>query len=338
MVHRRAGFGFAVAAVGAGFAANAWATPTSKLTYVRGEGTEQCPGEDVLRSAVAARLGYDPFFPWAKRTVVVQLDKAPHGYRGRAQILEEGGPVLGERSLTSPSSDCAELVKSLALAISIAIDDLESAAPHPGPPSAVDPSADAPAPTLPASPEPIGGETPKEPPQEKAVDSTRPRRLQAALWLGALGSLGDAPSPNVGAALAAGIRGGGWSLSLEGRADLPATMNLTDGGKVSSSLLLASVVPCLHWRGPFACLMGTIGNFHASASNIAAPRDDSALYLGTGVRVGFELPLSAPFYLRGHLDGLATFTPNRLELNGQTLYSLPVFSGGLGVDVGARFP
>jgi hypothetical protein len=32
-----------------------------------------CPDEPALRKAVAARVGYDPFFPWAEQTVVVQI-------------------------------------------------------------------------------------------------------------------------------------------------------------------------------------------------------------------------------------------------------------------------
>jgi hypothetical protein len=39
----------------------AWAAPTAKLSYVRGEGAEACADEADLKKAVAARLGYDPF-------------------------------------------------------------------------------------------------------------------------------------------------------------------------------------------------------------------------------------------------------------------------------------
>ena len=36
---------------------------SAHLVYVRGAGAEQCPGEQAIRAAVGARLGYDPFFP-----------------------------------------------------------------------------------------------------------------------------------------------------------------------------------------------------------------------------------------------------------------------------------
>lgn len=49
----------------ASFAAPARAQPAASahLVYVRGPGAEECPGEHAIRSAVGARLGYDPFFP-----------------------------------------------------------------------------------------------------------------------------------------------------------------------------------------------------------------------------------------------------------------------------------
>jgi hypothetical protein len=41
----------------------AYATPSARLVYSRGHGAESCPDEHALREAVAARVGYDPFFP-----------------------------------------------------------------------------------------------------------------------------------------------------------------------------------------------------------------------------------------------------------------------------------
>ena len=55
--------------------------------YVRDQGATRCADEGELRAAVAARVGYDLFFPWARKTVVVQVERAkPSGYRGLVQI------------------------------------------------------------------------------------------------------------------------------------------------------------------------------------------------------------------------------------------------------------
>src|SRR4051812_40160467 len=47
--------------------------PAARLVYARAPGTESCADEATLRRAVAARVGYDPFFPFAKQTVVVRF-------------------------------------------------------------------------------------------------------------------------------------------------------------------------------------------------------------------------------------------------------------------------
>src|SRR5262249_17972003 len=107
------------------FAARVEASPSAKLVYVRGAGAESCPGEAEMRSAVARRLGYDPFFPVAAKTVVTPLAHTAAGYRAHVQIVSEDGKVRGERDLAASGDDCAELLAALALAVSIAIDDLD---------------------------------------------------------------------------------------------------------------------------------------------------------------------------------------------------------------------
>src|SRR5262245_35159385 len=109
----------------------AGASPSAKLVYVRGTGAEACPGEAELRKDVATRLGYDPFFPVAQKTVVAQVSKVAGGYRGRVQIVADDGKLRGERELATKGQDCRELVHALALAVSVALDDLD----EPPPPS-----------------------------------------------------------------------------------------------------------------------------------------------------------------------------------------------------------
>ncbi|HSO36473.1 MAG TPA: hypothetical protein VLT33_28300, partial [Labilithrix sp.] len=133
---------FACAAALATAARTALASPSAKLVYVRGSGAEACPGEAELRKAVAARIGYDPFFPAAQKTVIAQVTRSPSGYRGKVQIVGDDGNVRGERELASKGDDCAELVSTMALAVSIALDDLDEAPPAPAPDAA--PPAEAP--------------------------------------------------------------------------------------------------------------------------------------------------------------------------------------------------
>jgi hypothetical protein len=50
-------------------------TASARLVYVRGPGAEDCPGEQAIRAAVGARLGYDPFLAWARDTMFVEIQR-----------------------------------------------------------------------------------------------------------------------------------------------------------------------------------------------------------------------------------------------------------------------
>ena len=66
------------------------------------------------RSAVATRIGYDPFFATASKTVIAQISRAKAGYRGKIQIIGDDGVIRGERKLATRGDDCSELVSTLA--------------------------------------------------------------------------------------------------------------------------------------------------------------------------------------------------------------------------------
>src|SRR5262249_3940922 len=136
------------------------------------------------------------------------------------------------RTLSSRRSDCGELASAMELAISIAIDPM----------SASRPAAPAPAPTPAPTPSP-----PPERERPKPVSVT-PTTFHASA--GMIGTFGSAPGPALGVTLEGGARRGAVSLSLEGRVDVPASESLSMG-EVSGSLLVGSLVPCLH-RGVFA--------------------------------------------------------------------------------------
>ena len=87
---------------------------------MRGPGAEACPGDAELRKAVATRIGYDSFFPAAQKTVIAQVARGGRGYSERVQIIGDDGNMRGERQLASKGDDCAELVSTMALAVSIA--------------------------------------------------------------------------------------------------------------------------------------------------------------------------------------------------------------------------
>ena len=116
----RAAFVALPALAAAAFSTSARATPSSRLIYSRTPEASSCPSESALRKAVAKRFGYDPFFPWAKQTVVVQILRARTRYIARVQLLDEEGIAHGMRELSSNQGECSEIFEAAALAVSIA--------------------------------------------------------------------------------------------------------------------------------------------------------------------------------------------------------------------------
>src|SRR5688500_17870579 len=85
-----------------GFAICSWCAdgfgfPTSRLTYARGAGAEGCPEELTVRQAVAARLGYDPFFAAADKTIVARILRNREELRATVELVDDRGMVRGVR-------------------------------------------------------------------------------------------------------------------------------------------------------------------------------------------------------------------------------------------------
>lgn len=114
------------------------AAPASQLVYGRGAGAERCPDSTTFRTAVAARFGYDPFFPWADVTITAEIRRDGKRLVGRVALVDPEGLVRGVRELEMPANECPELVTAMALAVSIALDSWEAAHPSPPAPSVSD--------------------------------------------------------------------------------------------------------------------------------------------------------------------------------------------------------
>jgi hypothetical protein len=320
------------------------ASPSSRLVYARGAGAESCPDEAVLRKAVAARLGFDPFFPTANLTILAEIEAATKGFRGRIQVMGVEGHVQGQRVVKSESADCAEMVRAMGLAISIAVDDLDLE-PHPPPPPEPSrppeppPTAQSP---LPASREPAVRpvqQPPQEPPDRPPppAPATTGRATSYEAGLSVLGSVNTAPSPAFGVAASIGLRWRALGFALEGRYDPSASLSLRQGGTVWSSLAVGTALACLHGRLPFACITGSLGSFWGGGAGIASARSGEALLAAVGARAGVHLPVAGPFFAEAHLDVAYTYTPIDILVDGGDVYPLPPFSASLGGGGGVRF-
>ncbi len=90
-------------------------SPVASLHYVR---HSDCPRRHALVDAVAARLGNDPFVPDKKWNVRVRILQTTEGYQARI-VLRRASEVVGQRVLRAGPGECADLVSSVAVTLSV---------------------------------------------------------------------------------------------------------------------------------------------------------------------------------------------------------------------------
>jgi hypothetical protein len=325
-------------------AKTARAAPSAKLTYSRGPGAEICPDEGELRKAVAARLGYDPFFPWATKTIEASVTRGKKGFHGEVKVIDAAGMVRGARALDATSQDCTDIVRALALAISIALDDLGVDTPNVASTNVLEPL---PAPSPATLPGPEKPPSPSDALAKPAPDSPAPvaapsspgshSRLEPGLWVAPGVSFGTAPSTAVGLQIDVRLRYALFSADAELHADLPASGGNT-ADLVRTYLVVGSLVPCVHWPGPlFGCAVLSAGTFQETGINLAVPRSEGAPYLAAGARIGVEIPVFTRYFLVAHGDALGVVVRHVVQVDGHTAFSLPGLVGQLAVGGGVYF-
>jgi hypothetical protein len=313
----------------------ALAAPSARLVYVREPGAEVCANEAALRSAVAARLGYDPFFPWAKVMVVIGVRKDAGAYRAEVTLVDEAGVSRGKREVASQGDDCAPLVGALALTISLALDPL-SLVPKPAaieaPPAVITPPSEPPPPPAP----PAAVVAPVAVPV--AAEPATPPEPSWRGWAGiaALGSYGTTPSVTVGGALRGRVERGRWSLGVEARADAPTSAAVPTGGKVQAWLAQATLLGCARVAFVIGCGLISGGPLVATGDSLVVSRTGVLPYAGVGPRLGVEWPLGTRFLLEGFAQLALTLTPQGFLVDALTVYRQPGAAATLGAAVSAR--
>jgi hypothetical protein len=322
-------------------ASTASAAPQARLVYGRGAGASACADEDALRRAVAARVKYDPFFPWAPRTVVVSITERDARLVARVELFDDRGQTEGTRELASSSSDCATLFDTLALTISIAIDPRVltgpvTAPPAPAPMQEAPAGVDHPAPRDDARV--AADHDPEEAPPADPASASAPRdwpdfRLSA----GARGVLGTQPSPTGGLAIGGALVFRRASIGVELGADWPTSADAPGGGRARAWVGSASLLPCAHLSLLRGCAVATAGRLEASGVGVAAAETRAAVYLALGARLAFEVPVAPRLALFAHADLMASMSRPTLRVGADDVWRAPPLSSALGIGVAAFF-
>ena len=333
---RRLGPIAAGALVAGGLAATslpARASASAHLVYLRGPGAEACAGEPALRAAVSSRLGYDPFFAWARETLFAEIQHDSGAFRAVVKLVDENNLQRGSREISVQGDDCSVVVDALGLTISLTIDP-SSVAGRPSEPSA------------PREPEEARGEPAIAPPASLAparesIPTPPPRTSEWSLnaGVGLMGAVNPAPSPTAGATVFVGLAWRALSADVEGRADYPATGagNLS-AGRVRSWLFAGLLVPCVHLGLAFGCLVVGEGALGATAPGVLRPRDQYGLWSAVGARLGIEwAPSDRPVTLRASADLLGSLVPETLKVDQQAVHQVAPWSAALALAAAWRF-
>ncbi len=300
---------------------------SARLVYGRTAEAAACADEAGLRQAVARRLGYDPFVDSSDNTVVAEVRGDGPGLKARVFLVQHGNEAGGVREFWAPSRDCDDLILTVALAISIAIDpEAIDRLPAPAPESA------APEPRQPpAEPTPAPRPEPVPPPSAKAtpaVPSAAPSRVFGTVGAGASVASGPEPPPVFGAELTLGLRWKTWSLALEPRWGTGPSYK-----RVEVSSWGATLVPCYRFRSWLGCYL-LEAELLSSRGLVQNPNPRHLWWGAQGVRVGYRLGLGRHWGILAKLDGLWAMSGIDMKVNGQTAFTTPRILGraGLGVD------
>jgi hypothetical protein len=294
-------------------AGGASASPNARLVYGRSLEADGCPDEARLRAAVASRVGYDPFFPHAPRTVVVTIARKDRALVARIELIDDSAHSGGARELTATPGACEELFQSTALAIAIDPRALL------GPASTPAEERDAPHAPEPPPPPPLAdrAEPAERRPPPALPASGRPRiRVTAA----GRGSAGIAP------ALAPGFFAGGglvWrrtSLGVELGAHLSTVAGSRSGAEARAWIAAGAVVPCIRVVPLDLCGTLAVGRFEATGQRVVAPSTEATPFVGVGLRPGLEVPLGGGVQARVDVDVLANLTRTTVRVGDEALW------------------
>ena len=319
--------------MGATWPAPVGSTPKQRfrLEYAVAPGL-RCPAMAQLMSEVSSRMAHDPWRRRARRVIYVQVTSTVAGMEALIWVRQATGRKVGRRTFRSVEGDCGELMEHVAFHLALVMD-------------------------------PLGVRTIRKPrekkkPQPKSVPVSRPptpiktpgvrsgatvgRRLdRLAISVGGIFAMGAAAG-GLSGGVTAQIRYRFWKMSvgLEGRVDLPGYDDI-DGvkdGRVGTTLMAASVLPCFHRRWLAVCGVLTAGAIRGQSRKMIPPKIEHLPYLAGGVRVGAEIDLSTTFSLRVYGD-LAMPVPVTFgdDPGQQVLWTTPVINGGLGLALSAGF-
>ena len=319
----------------------------TRLEYARSDRAANCPDQSALKAAVVKRLGYDPFFPAARQTIVVEITDVDAGLRAQMHLIDENGIIVGSRELSERTEHCDELVASLALAISIALDPSaamgiapEPATAEPKPAERAEPPDSGRNQPDPPAPAPVPPKKRRAPPQKK-----QPSKAGTEVPVGLRGTLfgvvGAAPKAALGWRVGPSMQWAWFKLSAEFVEQFSASSSEQPlGGSAKVSLLEGKLAPCFAFARTSlaACGLLGIGALRSEGQNVENPSKQSNWNVTLGGRLEYRPRLVGPLHLLLNADVNRSLTPLTLRLRGETAWKTPFLAAALGAGAELLFP
>lgn len=295
------------------------------MDYAVPDGANACPDRDTFASAVATRLGYDPF----------EGANAPNRKPLVVRYRREGSAIIAqlrfdgaEKTIASERGACDEAASTAALAAAILIDPraMFPRPPPANPPPATGPSLDSRSPgTWPWY------EAPPLPPPPAAPKPSSPTLFQ--FGVAGVGCVGCAPTANGGGTIFFGVARNRFGVDVGARADLPSTVEDTAGRSVSSSLVVGELYP--HARiGPLRLgILGAGGALFGSSAGVG----QTSPWFAVGARGAVVWAFAAPFFMRFSVDGSMILGRVSLRVDERELWSSGSFAGTASLGAGLEF-
>lgn len=305
--------------------ADASAATLVRLVYAKGAGAEACPEPMQLRTAVMARLGYDPFSALASRTVIATIGRDGEQLKAKIELVNDDSNSQGVRQLEGPLDQCSSLIRAMALSISIAIDPDAMLSARQEPSTGEQRQGD--------QPLAVSGAVEHSPIMTAPAPSSAPKpRNTYFLGAGAHVSAGLAPAVEPGAHLLIGWQQRRYSWSFEGLYD-PNRWSTEQGTEIGAEYLMLSAVPCVAEQSLSVCAVGSVGRVRAASHQIQHPSKDSAFYAAVAPRISLKLPLGSAFFWELHGDVVFPLVRLSIQIDDREHWSAPRLAGLLGTGI-----
>jgi hypothetical protein len=279
---------------------------------------EGCPPIEVVRVAIAARLGADPFDAPGPQ-VTPTLTRIDGAFRGDL--------VVGDSAARSfEATTCAAVVESAALAAALTLDPARSlgVAPPPSRVVVVDDSTPAPRPSR------------LDDVPEAEEDSALPWRF--AIYAAPAVDVGLAPAMGWGLLAGGSARHAWGSLGAEARIEAPRTVRVADDAFVDVAAAGGAVLACGHFDPLALCGVGRASSVMVTGRGLSNSRTDQALALAAGLRLVAEAAVWRRLTLGAFLEAsVVPLAPRVRDANGAVFFDVSPLLGAAGVRVGGAW-